>query len=383
MEQSVPQIDQSALRGRMVDLDSHLMIFPNRLVEMFGPGVLPNNGRPMARRATPEQCARFLEVIRRTQGITPTPDNVFTLKGFPYGCNVAAQRLEVINAMGVERQLVFPSGLWGAQFANTPEAYATVRRYNDYILEWARESGGRLRPAAIINLNSIDEAMKELERVARAGAYAAQFACNAPPANLSPADPQWEPFWSMLEASNLPGLFHIAGNFGFVNPRFGALPILLPKGPLEEGTEPVGPYFMQIMHYAPEAYLSAMIFGGVFERHPRLRWGVIELGARWVGPWLEMMDATAERFHRRFDGVLSLKPSDYVRRQIRVTPFDGEPAGEFIAKYGLEDVLVFSTDFPHFEGGTDPVGGFLKTVAPLGARVVEKFFVENGKLLLP
>jgi hypothetical protein len=135
MEHSALQTHQSALRGRMVDLDSHLMIFPNRLVEMFGPGVLPNNGRPLARRATPEQRARFREVIRRTQEITPTPDNVFTLKGFPYGGNDAAQRIDVINAMGVERQLIFPSGLWGAQFANTPEAYDTVRRYNDYVLE--------------------------------------------------------------------------------------------------------------------------------------------------------------------------------------------------------------------------------------------------------
>jgi hypothetical protein len=66
MEHSPLQTHQSALRGRIVDLDSHLMIFPNRLVEMFGPGVLPNNGRSLPRRVTPEQRARYLEVIRRT-----------------------------------------------------------------------------------------------------------------------------------------------------------------------------------------------------------------------------------------------------------------------------------------------------------------------------
>ena len=83
----------------MVDLDSHLMIFPHKLREMFGPGLIPNNGRPR-RQPDPAARKRFLAAIRSTAGIVPNPENVFTLKGFPYGSNVASERLDVINAMG-------------------------------------------------------------------------------------------------------------------------------------------------------------------------------------------------------------------------------------------------------------------------------------------
>lgn len=82
---------------------------------------------------------------------------------------------------------------------------------------------------------------------------------------------------------------------------------------------------------------------------------------------------------------LSDKPSEYVKRNIRVTPFDGEPVGEFIARDGLEDVYVFSTDYPHAEGGTDPIGNFHRSLVEHGHsdEVIEKFFVKNGEAILP
>lgn len=50
---------------------------------------------------------------------------------------------------------------------------------------------------------------------------------------------------------------------------------------------------------------------------------------------------------------------------------------------GLGEVYAFSTDFPHVEGGKDPVGRFGRSLAPLGPEVTEAFFVTNGEALLP
>jgi hypothetical protein len=79
------------------------------------------------------------------------------------------------------------------------------------------------------------------------------------------------------------------------------------------------------------------------------------------------------------------KPSEYIRRNVRVTPFDFEPVGEYIAKHGLEEVYCFSTDYPHIEGGKDPMGNLCRSLNEHGhgPSVFEKFFVTNGAWLLP
>jgi predicted TIM-barrel fold metal-dependent hydrolase len=206
-----------------------------------------------------------------------------------------------------------------------------------------------------------------------------------PPAGLSPADPQWDPFYSLLEDAGLALLVHIGGGGGFVARGWGAAPLLsAQRMPGGDPAEALGPMSMMTLHLAPHTYLTALVMGGVLERHPRLRVGFIELGALWAAHWCELADEQADRnWKRRFAGTLSLKPSDYVRRQVRVTPFYKEPTATLIERHGFEDVVVFSTDFPHTEGGTDPIGRFHADVARLGERVVEKFFVGNGEFLLP
>ena len=142
------------------------------------------------------------------------------------------------------------------------------------------------------------------------------------------------------------------------------------------------------MHLAAQNMTMTMITGGVFDRHPRLRFGVIELGAHWVGPLAELLDLWADNsqgFSR--DGIrasgLERKPSDYLRSNVRVTPFVFEPVDVYLDRYDLADVLCFSTDYPHVEGGRDPLGRFASLLERHGREVVEKFFVTNGQLLLP
>jgi predicted TIM-barrel fold metal-dependent hydrolase len=125
-----------------------------------------------------------------------------------------------------------------------------------------------------------------------------------------------------------------------------------------------------------------MVMGGVLERHPGLRVGVIEFGAQWVGSWVERMDHHAHLL-AKVGAPLPMLPSEYVQRNVRVTPYWAEPVDLFVDRYGLEDVYVFSTDFPHIEGGKDPVGKFLASSSRVGDGYVERFFVDNAQLLFP
>jgi len=131
-----------------------------------------------------------------------------------------------------------------------------------------------------------------------------------------------------------------------------------------------------------EIVLVPIVMGGVFERFPDLRFGVIEYGAQWLGPLVERMDMHAALMKKVGTG-LPMQPSEYVRRNVRCTPYWSEPIDKYIDRYGLEEVYCFSTDFPHIEGGKDPVGKFHAALDHLGDKVVDGFFVSNAELLFP
>ena len=105
----------------------------------------------------------------------------------------------------------------------------------------------------------------------------------------------------------------------------------------------------------PAQTLATMIFDGVLERFPDLRIGVIEQGAIWVPSWMRQMEAAFEAFARHEERLraLSLRPSEYVRRQVRFTPYPTEDVGWIIEQAGPE-VCLFSSDYPHVEGGRRP-----------------------------
>jgi hypothetical protein len=152
---------------------------------------------------------------------------------------------------------------------------------------------------------------------------------------------------------------------------------------LELGFEP---YSMASMHLAVEHFLTVMVLGGVFERHPGLRFGAIELGAHWLGPMADNLDRWAEKvFAPRIAGTLPLKPSAYIARNVRVTPHSlVEPVAGFFASYPhLSDCYCYSTDYLHLEGGTHVNRRMHDQLAPLGEAVLEKYFSANGAWLLP
>jgi len=132
-----------------------------------------------------------------------------------------------------------------------------------------------------------------------------------------------------------------------------------------------------ILHAAAEAFLTAMVLDGTFERFPRLRCGVIELGALWVIPWLKRLDIAQQVFVRTEPHLaLPMKASDYVRRQIKFTPHPTEPVG-WIINQGGEELFLFSSDYPHIEGGRNPLKRFEDSMAGISEEAKERFYATN------
>jgi len=74
--------------------------------------------------------------------------------------------------------------------------------------------------------------------------------------------------------------------------------------------------------------------------------------------------------------TLKLKASEYIHRQVKFTPFPGEPVGPLIREVG-EDLFLFSSDYPHPEGTDDPIGRFEKTFEGITEEAKEKFYCRN------
>ena len=104
--------------------------------------------------------------------------------------------------------------------------------------------------------------------------------------------------------------------------------------------------------------LTDLIFNGVLERHEDLRIGVMELSAIWVPLHLQMMDGGFE-FAASFNGEavpLSMRPSEYFQRQVRVAAFAYEQPQRLMGRAG--DIFMACSDYPHTEGTATPLDDY-------------------------
>ena len=132
---------------------------------------------------------------------------------------------------------------------------------------------------------------------------------------------------------------------------------------------------------AVQLFLGAMIFDGVFERHPALHVISMEQGCIRLPGWLKMLDFTAGVFKPLRPFVEA--PSETAKRHIRVAPFAGEPVGWVIEQVG-PGMLVYASDYPNPEGSADPIGKFEETMTNLDPAVLEAFYCGNmAEILQP
>jgi predicted TIM-barrel fold metal-dependent hydrolase len=249
----------------------------------------------------------------------------------------------------------------------------------------------RLRPVAQLYGDTPQELTAVGKSLIDRGIRAVQVAPALLPGGVSAASNELDPFYAMLAEADVALTIHISNETQFLSTSewnnaktfqgYKATTELL-----------MSPWFLQTYHLAAQNFVGTMVAGGVFDRHPTLRLAVSEFTAHWIGPlarqldiWHDnnqalhpMMFADGSTGHR-----LPMRPSEYIARNVRVSAFDFEPVGEYIQMYGLEDVYCFMSDYPHTEGGKRPIHKLAASLEPLGDRVMEKFFVTNGELILP
>jgi predicted TIM-barrel fold metal-dependent hydrolase len=290
----------------------------------------------------------------------------------------SSDRPQALDLLGFASQLVFTTTYLGPlrsfdRGTDVDLSYALATGHNRGIVDFCSVDR-RLLPVCYVPFTDIDRAADAAREAIDLGAAALMIASHAP-RDHSPSHVGFDRVWAQAQEAGVPIVFHVGGERP-MEPVYKAngLP---PVPDFHGGDANFTSVSYMAIPYAPMQTLATMIIDGVLERFPQLKVGLIELGASWVPGWMRSMDSAAEAFRRNEERLqaASLKPSEYVRRQVRVTPYPHESAGWIVREAGPE-VPLFSSDYPHVEGGRNPLKRFENSLE--GCSDVEKELFYRG-----
>lgn len=236
-------------------------------------------------------------------------------------------------ADGVEISFVLPTQgcvLYGLE---DRELFGAIcRGYNDWIGDFCRVVPDRLKGAAMINVYDVDEAVNELTRAKQLG-LAGGIISVYPGREISYDHPRYERLWSAAEDLDMPLSMHSLTNY---------------NGPYSTTFEKMTHSLRANADHWVRMSISDMIFGGVFERHPKLKILSTEHEAGWVPYFLWQVDWVYERriLRRGIESQCRRKPSEYFRDHVFVAIIFDRPAVEARHTIGVQN-LMWGTDYPH------------------------------------
>jgi predicted TIM-barrel fold metal-dependent hydrolase len=277
----------------------------------------------------------------------------------------SASQVKAMDNEGIDLAVLFPSrGLFTLGTGDLEPGLATAisRAYNDWLAEFCADGSGRLFGAGMIPPHDIDGAIHEARRAVHELGFKTVFVRPNLVHGRNWHDTYYDPLWTEIEKLGVPLSFHEGGRVDLPQP---------------------GDNFETHMLYHTCTHSMAMMLaavdvvgGGVCERFPGLTMAFLEGNCSWA-PWLlwrldEHWEMSAAYDHPD----LKIAPSEYFRRQCYLSVECDEEPAEMVTRYGLEDRIVFSTDYPHADSKyPKSVDRFLRM--PLTDQTKRKFLWDN------
>lgn len=367
------------------DADSHVMEIPHWLDEFGSKRVVTAFNARFGR----QPSTFYQEITQRHAGENFGPadeSRVMALKNHDaIGSFDRNDRSLALDLMGVQSQLVFPTStnVWMETLEHGDDVellYDTASATNRSQVAFC-EHDKRLLPVGYVPLADLERTPVAATEALEMGikALLVPWAC---PRHHATSHIAFDAVWSQAQNANVPIIFHV-----------GLADRVLPEAHKNNGLPSVPDFhggeenfrsisYMAIPH-GPMQALSMLILDGVLDRFEGLKIGVIELGASWVPGFMRQLDSALEAFGRHETRLqdLKLKPSEYVQRQVRVTPYPTEAAG-WIIEQSSPEICMFSSDYPHLEGGRNPYGRFTRSTTNLDESSRDRFFRANFEDLL-
>jgi predicted TIM-barrel fold metal-dependent hydrolase len=277
----------------------------------------------------------------------------------------AESRLADMDEQGVDVQVVYPTAagqMLGREFRDPKLLAACCRAYNDWSADYCSKAPDRLKWAAILPMQDVEESIKEAHRAARNGAISFYVRPN-PVAGRTIFHADYLPLWGEVEKLNRPISTHDSASASVAS--FGDRMDTHVSGHI-------------LSHpFEAMAAMAGLIWYGVIEKYPKLRVVHVEADGGWVPYWLQRMEQ-----HWRFSGnaeheYLTRRPTEYFKSNFFVAFRGDEPTMKAAIELVGDDNFLWDTDYPHPDG-TFPwgVGAMLEQPIPDASR--RKIWWDNA-----
>ena len=276
------------------------------------------------------------------------------------------ERLGIMDKMGVDIAIVYPNVI-GFTAAKLVELSSTeeirlfhIQAYNDAVSDLQKGSGGRLLPQAAMPMWDINACVAEVERC-RNKLGLTGVALPNKTANFKQvpyADMAWDRFFSACEAMSVPVNFHVgtgeddvAGEYG--KEYWGKSDWLAGKKDDRGRAIKVDSVWLSYMSslflLANAKVICNLIFSGILDRHPKLKFVSVESGCGWIPFALSSMEWAFDELMDPEDRArFKRRPTEMFKDQIYASYwFESSKAVDTYLRELGPDNLMFETDFPH------------------------------------
>lgn len=275
--------------------------------------------------------------------------------------------VQAMVQMGVDIAFLYPTyGLWVFAIDSLPADVigGFTSAYNTWLHEdFCSYDPHRLKGVGAMNQHNPEEMVKEIHRIAKWG-WKAVFLRPNPIKRRILSDPAYENFWTTCEALDIAVGIH-EGTHSRLETT---------------GIDRFNSHFALHACSHPMEHmmaLLALIEGGVLERHPKLRVGLLESGCGWLPYWLWRLDEEYKNSYWEVQDRVKLLPSEYFRRQCYIAVEPSEPYLPKIIEYIGSDNLIFGSDYPHMDHQPDSVGNCVKIEEDLSQDIIKKILLTN------
>ncbi len=236
-----------------------------------------------------------------------------------------------LDVDGVQGGVLYPSQgltLWGIPPSDLLSAI--FRAYNDYLASFCSPHPNRLKGIAMVNVDSVSDAVSELERIRKIGLAGAMISIEP---ILPYKSPEYEPLWAAAQDLDIPLSLHT----GTHRWRPGKV--------ITNGVNFV------LREIETRQCINDMIMTGVFERYPKLDVGAVEFEISWAPFFMDSMDYAYKDlggYSKGYQFKNDAVPSDFFRQNIFIS-FQEDDVGIQIRHYVGVKNLMWGSDYPHAE----------------------------------
>jgi uncharacterized protein len=354
-------------RGLVIDADVH----PAHS-EPFG-AVLRYAARPWQRRLgyiAETKLSPFRLVHPRGQYATARKDAITPDGGLP-GSDPEFVKVDLLDRQGVESALLVDlAASTAVQEAKDYDISAVLASaFNDYNIERWLGADKRFRLALVVSPWDVEQAVAEIKRNGQNSGIAA---IHLPLSQMRWGNRRWYPLWEAAISVGLPIVSHVSSGETLAYDGMARFPISTPEIWAENYVE---------IPLLGQATVSSLVMHGVFERYPDLKVLFAEWGFTWV-PSLVWRMNLAWRAYRSSAPWLKRWPVEVVHQHLKFTsqPVEDPPDNQELVRLvedHLADLLVFSSDYPHFD--SDPPDAVLTGLSPATRKKVLR---DNAKSIL-